>query len=457
MKINSKSTPVLVFLFLFFVLTNFHVSGQKQQSTPNGEKYEFSLKQAIDYALAHQNNVLNAGIDEKIAKQKVREITGTGLPQINGSVEADDYFQKPVTIIPGAIFSGGRPAPDIAVSFLKQYQATAGVSGSQLIFNGSYLVGLQAAKTYAELSQKLTKSSKIEVVANVTKAYYGVVVNEKNLTTLDANIELLQKSLSDIKAMYAQGFVEKLDVDRLQVTLSNLQVNRQNVQSYIDLNYYLLKFQMGMPVNSTLKLTESIPDQFPAPSVEKAEFDKRIEYSILKTQGQLYHLDVKNNKAGYLPTVVLIGSLSTVAYRDQFDFFDTKKMWYPTGLLALKISVPIFDGFQKDARIKQANLNVAKNQNDLLNFQNIVDLQVKQSSISYGNNFKILETQKANLTLAEDVARVTKIKYEQGVGSNLEVVTAETSLREAQNNYFSALYNIAVSYVDLQKAKGTLY
>jgi outer membrane protein len=451
-KISQLRLPGILSAILCISISVF---AQTQQSTPNGEKYNFSLKQAIDYAMQHQTTVLNAGIDEKIAHQKVREITGIGLPQINGSVEADDYVAKPVSIIPGVFF--GRPGQDIAVSFLKQYQASAGISASQIIFNGSYLVGLQAAKTYADLSRKITKMSTIEVAANVTKAYYGVIVNEKNLSTLDANVTLLQKTLSDAKAMNAQGFIEKLDVDRIQVTLSNLQVMRQNIQSIVDLNYYLLKYQMGMPVNASLSLTESIPEKFPEPVVEKAVFDKRIEYSILQTQRDLANLDLKNNRAGYLPGLVFFGSLSTTAYRDEFDFFNTKKQWYPTGVIGLKLNVPIFDGFEKDARIQQSNLTLMKNQNDLNTFQNVVDLQVKSSSISYENNYKILETQKANMTLAEDVARVTKIKYEQGVGTNLEVVNAETSLREAQNNYFSALYNIAVSWVDLQKAKGTLY
>ena len=137
-----------------------------------------------------------------------------------------------------------------------------------------------------------------------------------------------------------------------------------------------------------------------------------------------------------------------------FDFFDTKQQWFPTGLVGLKLSIPIFDGFQKDARIQQSKMAYNQLENNMTNFENLVDLQVKQSSINYESNYKILQSDKANLDLAEDVARVTKVKYVQGGGTNLEVRNAESDLVQAQNNYFQALYNIAVARVDLQKAKG---
>jgi outer membrane protein len=441
-------------LLLLLLLSRPAMAQDNQQANNGSANQDFTLKQAVDYALAHQASVVDARIDEKIASEKIREIRGIGLPQVNGSIELDDYIAKPQTILPGVIVHS---PVDVAVSFVKQYQAAAGISASQLIFDGSYLVGLQAAKTYAELSRKTTKSTAVEVVANVTKAYYGVLVNERRINSLDANIQLLQKNLDDAKAMNVQGFVEKLDVDRLTVALSALQVQRQNVKSSVELINYLLKFQMGMPVNMTVTLVDSLSaSQFPAPAPEKSDYEKRIEYSLAQTGIALGNLDLRRYKAGYLPSLAAFGSLSENAYRDEFNFFDTEK-WYTTGLIGLKLTVPIFDGFQKDARVQQAKLSVSKYENDINNLKNLIDLQVKQSDISYENNYKILQSQRANLKLAEDIARVTKIKYNQGVGSNIEVVTAETALREAQTNYFGALYDLSISYVDLQKAKGTLY
>ena len=459
--ISSKLRGIYKYISILFLVFATPAFAQVQQSTPSGETYNYTLKQVIDYALQHQSTVLNSKLDENVADQRIRENLATGLPQINGSGEVDDYFAKPVTIIPGAAIAAfsGRPGnyPDVPVSFLLQYQATAGVSASQMIFSGTFLQALKAAKTYASLSREQTKSNEIEVVANVIKAYYGVKINETNLDALDSSIALLQKSLDDTKAMNKQGFVEKLDVDRLSVTLSNLQSQRQNLRSAIDLYYFLLKYQMGMPVNATLTLVDNLPDTFPAPVIESGDYNKRIEYSILQTTRSLDEANVKINKAGYLPSLSAIGSLSTSVYSSQFDLFDPNKHWYVTGLVGLKLTVPIFDGFMKDAKIKEANIALMQNQNTLNNFKNLVDLQVKQASVTYESNYKVLQSQKANLKLAEDVARVTKIKYEQGVGTNLEVTDAESQLITAQSNYYNALYNIAVALVDLQKSKGALY
>ena len=453
--ISFKLSGLYKYIPIFFLVLTLPAFAQVEQSTPSGEQYNFTLQQAIDYAVAHQVSILNARIDETIADKKIREIVGSGLPQINGSVEVDDYLAKPVSIVPGSFF--GQPGHDIAVSFLKQYQASPGISASQLIFSGTFLVGLQAAQTYADLSKKFVKQSQIDVVANVTKAYYGVIINEKNLVALDSTISLLQKTLNDAKAMYTQGFIEKLDVDRITVTLSNLQSSRQNLRSIVDADYYFLKFQMGMAVNASLTLTDKLPNEFPAPVIESADFNKRIEYDILQTGRKLDAFSVKVTKAGYLPSLVAFGSLSTVAYRDQFDFLNTRKSWYPTGVIGLKLSVPIFDGGQKSAIIQQANMVLMKDQNTINNFGNLVDLQVKQASISYESSYKILQSQKDNLKLAEDVARVTKIKYEDGVGTNLEVIDAESQLVSAQNNYYNALYSMGIAHVDLQRAKGILY
>jgi outer membrane protein TolC len=461
MKNLLKSYRLKFYKFILFIvlIPVTPLLAQVQQSTPSGDQYNFTRQQAIDFALQHQSTLQNAKIDETIADQKVRELLSVALPQVNGSAELDDYVAKPVTILPAAFgsFFGLPPGKTLAVSFLLQYQATAGVSASQILFDGTVLLGIKAAKTYAELSRKITRSSSIDVVANVTKAYYGVIINENNLSSLDSTITLLQKSLDDAKAMYAQGFVEKLDVDRLTVTLSNLQSQRQNLRSIVDLNYYLLKFQMGMPVNASLTLAGKIPDQFQEPAIETADYNKRIEYSILETARELDAFNVRRYNEGYLPTLSAFGSLSAVNYQNEADLFNPKDQWFPTGLVGLRLNVPIFDGFRKDAQIQQAKMAMMQNQNDISNFKNLVDLQVKQSSIGYENSYKILISQKANLKLAEDVARVTKIKYEEGVGTNLEVTTAESDLITAQTNYFNALYNLAIAHVDLLRAKGTLY
>jgi len=432
------------------ILLSFPVFAQQKQDAGK-ENYNFSIKQAIDYALGHKDSVLNARLDEKIAAQKMREITGLGLPQVNANAEFDQYFDKPITIVPGSFIHS---PTDIAVSFLKTYSTTIGGSFSQLIFDGSYIVGLQAAKTYQQLSTYSTKRTAIDVIASVSKAYYGVVIGAKRIQALDINIEKLKKTYEDTKEMNKQGFVEQLDVQRLEVALNNLEVEKKNSANLISLTMYLLKFQMGMPIDADLSLTDSLPNSFPVPAVETVDYKTRIEYKLVNTQKELNLLDMKRNQFGYFPSLVGFGSLSRNTINDQIDFFGK---WYYTGLWGLKLNVPIFDGFQKDARIQQTKLNDLKIQNSMFTLENGINLQVRQASLMYQNNYEALEIQKRNLNLAKEIAHVTTIKYQQGVGTNLELVNAEADLKTAEINYFSALYDLSVAQIDLQKAKGILY
>lgn len=426
-----------------------------QQAQP--EEVRMSMKEAIDYAYNHLNTVQNASLDELAAKYKVKETIGIGTPQINGSFEFSDYLALPTTLLP-AVFMGGPAGSFIAVKFGVKYQATAGISASQLLFDGTYLVGLKASKTYMELASRNTKRTKVEAAANVAKAYYGVIVNAKRVNLLDANISRLQKTYNDLNATFKQGLVEKLDVDRLEVTLTNLKVERDKVLTFIDVSKQLLKFQMGMPVAVNLILTDSISDEMimkPA-AQEAVTYSRRPEYNLLQTQLSLNNLDIQRHRAGYMPSIAAFGALNANAQRQEFNFFDTKERWFAISVIGLKIQQPIFDGLQKHYRIQQAKVAALKTQNDIANLENLIDFQVAQANISYRNYYLTLENQRRNLALAQEVVRVAQKKFEVGVGSNLEVVTAETSLREAQNNYFNALYDLMVGQIDLQHATGTL-
>ena len=277
-------------LSIFLVLFSFGLFTLKAQQT---EPYQFSLQQAIDFALKHQSAVLNADIDVQIAKNKVNETTGIGLPQVSTNFSFQDFVKVPVSLIPGEFF--GEPAGTfIPVQFGVKYQSTLGLEASQLLFDGSYLVGLQASKTYKELSIRNSKRTKIETAVAVTKAYYSVLVSNEQLSLLDANLTRLKKSLNDTEAYFKNGFVEKIDLDRLKVLSNNLETERQNVIRLLDLNTKLLKFQMGMPIETGLKLTDGISDiqidtQVLLP--DSNAYINRVEYSLLQTQKKLNELN----------------------------------------------------------------------------------------------------------------------------------------------------------------------
>ena len=416
----------------------------------------FTLDQAISYAQRHQTSVLNAQIDEQIAKNTVKQTVGIGLPQVNGNASFQDFLKIPTSLLPGEVF--GAPGTQIPVQFGVKYNSSMGLELSQLVFDGTYLVGLKASRTYKELSVKNTKRTKIETAVAVTKAYYAVLVSNEQLSLLDANLDRLKKSLNDTEQLFKNGFAEKIDVDRLTVLNNNLITERENVVRLLALNKDLLKFQMGMSIGSELTLVDQISTvSVHDPTVLNSNPDaykKRIEFSLLQTQKALNDLDVKRYKSAFLPSLVAFGSTSNNFQSNSFGtLYDNR---FPTTVVGLKLSVPLISGGQKKYQLANAKLAVQKTENDLNQLQNTLNLDIKQAQTNYRNGQQSLENQRRNMDLAKEVLRVTKIKFDQGVGSSLEVTTAETSLKEAQNNYISTLYDMLINKVNLDKALGNI-
>ncbi len=439
------------YLILIFCL--FYVIPAKAQLTDSITK--FSLQEAIDYAQSHQSSILNASIDEEIAKNTVKRTIGIGLPQLNGNVNFQDFLKIPTNLLPGEIF--GKPGTQIPVQFGVQYQSSYGLELSQLLFDGSYLVGLQASKTFKELSNKNLKRSRIETAVGVTKAYYSVLVSNEQLSLLDANIDRLKKSFKDTQALFANGFVEKIDLDRLTVLNNNLETERGNVIRLLELNMNLLKFQMGMTIQSKLVLKDSIGSLQVAEFLavkDTAAYQNRIEYSLLETQKKLNELDLKRYKSLFLPSLAAFGTTSRSFQSNEFlNLIDRS---FPATIIGFRLSVPLLSGGVKAYQVRNAKLEVLKTENNLVNLKNGINLEVEQAQTIYRNGLKSLENQKRNMELAKEVLRVTKIKYEQGVGSSIEVTTAETSLKESQNNYINALYDLLINKVNMDRALGKI-
>ena len=440
--------PVLIIVFCITMAA----SGMAQQKDTTAS---FSLQEAINYAQKHQVSILNAQIDEEIAKNTVKKTIGIGLPQVSANASFQDFLKVPTSLLPGDFF--GEPGTFVPVKFGVKYNSVIGLEASQLLFDGSYLVGLKASRTYKELSVKNTGRSKIETTVAVTKAYYAVLVSNEQLALIDANLDRLKKTLNDTEQMFKNGFVEKIDVDRLSVLLNNLTTERENVIRLLALNVNLLKFQMGMTVGSMLTLKDKIDDV----KIDQVQvladgqsFNKRIEYSLLQTQKKLNELDIKRYKSVFLPSLAACGSTSANFQNDKFaKLYDNR---FPTTLIGLKLSIPLVSGGQKLYDLRNAKLESLKTDNNLTNLENAIELEVSQAQTTYLNGQKSLENQKRNMELAKEVLRVTKIKYEQGVGSSLEVTTAETALKEAQNNYITALYDMLINKVNLDKALGNI-
>jgi outer membrane protein TolC len=441
---------------LFIGLLGGVITGSYAQQAPAANQtYNFTLADCINYAYAHQDTVLNASLDVKSAEYKVKETTGIGLPQVSGSAGFQDYIKIPVTLIPGAFF--GQPGTFVPLKFGVKYQSNLTLAASQLLFDGTYLVGLQASKTYKELSQRAYKRSKIEVNVTVTKAYYQVLVSGEQIKLLDANLAQLKQQLDETIAENKQGFVEQIDVQRLTVQYNNLVTTRENTVRLLSLYNQLLKFQMGMPIENNLELTDKLEnvnlDSSEAAVISDSTlYRNRVEYGLLETQKNLYELDVKRIKATFLPSLSANANLTSSYQNNNFNSLYSSN--YPSSFIGLSLNVPIFNGLQRHYQLRESQITVMKTKNDLDNLKNGLNLQAVQARINYINGLKSLENQKESQALAREVLRVAKIKYKQGVGSSIEVTQAQAALESADNQYIQGLFQALVSKVDLDRVYG---
>jgi outer membrane protein TolC len=318
---------------------------------------------------------------------------------------------------------------------------------------------LQAAKVYKELSERAYDRTKIATNVSVTKAYYQVLVSAEQLKLLDANINQLRQQLTETTELNKQGFIEKIDVDRLTVQFNNLNTTRENTIRMLALGYQVLKFQIGMQVSENLIVEGSISDislgaEAAVGNADTSIYRNRIEYSLLETQLRVSKYDLKRYKSQFLPSLSAFGS-SSINYQNN-SFGELFKQNFPTTVIGLRLNVPIFSGFQRLNRVKQAQVAVLKIDNTLNLIKNAINLELDQVRTMYLNAIVSLNNQRQNMELAREVLRVTKIKYEQGVGSNIEVTQAQTLLEQADTNYIQALYNALISKVDMQKASGNI-
>jgi len=430
--------------------------------SPTGQTY--TLQQAIDFAIEKNVSIRNGKLDALSAEARIREIKSSALPQISASASLTDNLIIQRAFLPAVFFdpNASPDAPAVPVQFGVAYSANAAASVNQIIYSAALNVGLRAADTYRELAQRSLASSKVMVAEQVAKAYYGVLVALERAKLLDYNITRLDTTLNETQAMNKQGFVEKLDVQRLEVQSNNLKAERQKVQNLIELSYVLLKFQMGLGVNDEITLAEQLEDRSvndlrPLISADPTfRYQSRIEYSTLETQIKLAEQDIEVSQKGYYPTLAAFANYGYNSGRNQIAQLVTSP-WFNFASLGLSLQIPIFDGFLKKSQIAQKRYTLQKAQNSGELLKNSIDLQIRQSSITLTNGLQTLQTQQRNRDLATEIVRVTRIKYKEGVGSSLEVLNAEGSLREAQTNYYSSLYDFLIAKVDQDKALGRLY
>lgn len=458
---------------LILAVIAFSTRAVKAQEAPT-----MSLEECLKYAERNQVKIKNAMLDYKSAVAKNKEVTGSALPQVSAkgglnyaplvAAFAVPNFIKTIVAgdgtMPGLVNDAAlnqdvvNAMPDeMALAFQPKWTTTGSLELSQMLFNPSLTIALKARKTLEELAAKSVDLTAQDVKVAVSKAYYNILIAEKQQELIKKNIERLEQMESETKEIYKAGFVEKIDIDRLTVALNNLRTQNIKVKQMIELAYLSLKFQMGMPLEEQVSLSDTLTESTMASNLltEELDFDSRKEFQLLQIQNKLYGMDVTRYKMGWLPTLNFFGNYGYTLY-NMGRLFDPQDQWQKSSMLGLNLNMPLFTGFQRKNQLKQAQYTLEKNKNDMDNLKMALTLEKESARITLRNNLLALENQKQNMQLAEDVYNTARIKYKEGVGSNLEVMDAEAALKEAQTNYFSSLYDVMTSKVDLQKALGQI-
>lgn len=416
---------------------------------------QFSVQQAIDYASKNSVQVKNALLDVLIQKQTNRDITSIALPQVNGSTAVTDNLNIPTTLIPGIIF-GDTTGAFFPAKFGTKWSANAGVTLSQIIFDGQVFIALKARNGTISLQQRVAELTEENIRTNVYKIYYQLVAGKIQIQLLDANMDRLEKLKHNVQVMYDNGFTEKLDIDKLTVQIVNLQTEKLKADNMIRNGFSGLKVLMGMPYKDSLVLTDTLSDDLIRDGVLEAsqfKYSDRKDYQIAEITNKLNALNVRRYNLSKLPSLALVGGYSKNAQRETFDFFG-KGDWFTSSYIGLSLKVPIFNGLSMQAKTQKARLELQKSQNQSDALQISIDSEVDNAKNNFIVAIASMDYQKDNMLLAEKVYEQTKKKYEIGTGDATAINAAQVDLKTAQTNYTSALYDAIVAKADYLKATG---
>lgn len=419
----------------------------------------FSLEQAIEFAYLNNPTVKIANIGIATTEQTIIETRSAGLPKVNFSLDYKNFPQVPISLIDARFFDPTAPAGTLAeVQFGTNNNLTASLDMNTLIFDFSYLTALRARSAFRVLAKTQLDKSKQEVRNNVTQAYLSTLIFKENEAILDKNIKNVEVLLFGTKETYKSGFAEQLDVDRLELTLANLKTMKSKLKRQEEMVYNTLKFMMGYPIESSVVVTETmdnlLKNKFEGEITEILNLNNRQDYQIIQASIAFNQYDIDAQKGmGYYPSLSAFASHQQSLQRNNL-FNGDGSGWLPTTVIGLKLSVPIFDGLARGSKIQQVKLKLEEMRTQAQQLVQAITLEVENARIAYYNAAEQVDEQKKNIALAEKIYNTTQIKFKEGIGSSLEVNSAERALFETQSNYINSLYDLLLAKAALAKALG---
>ncbi|WP_346316060.1 TolC family protein [Chitinophaga sp. YIM B06452] len=422
-----------------------------QQDTAGA--YVFSLEDCVKYALSNQNDVVNARLSRQSSQERIREMRGRLLPHVTVTGNFTDNLKLQTSLIPDI---ANDPSQKIPVQFGTKFSSAVTGEATQTLFNSDYFLGLRAAKVYDELSVRDLQRTAIDTRVQVSVAYFDVLVALEGIRIVDANLAQFGKTLRDTKARYDEGVAERIDVDRIQASFNSVETQRANLDRTRNYAYDVLKYSMGMPLNAKLELKETVQDFTSAALPDSLNYSvlDRPEYAMQRVQVELNRLNLKSKKLEFLPTLNAFVNYGFNWFGGEFS--ELYKTGYGASALGLRLSWPIFAGTERIYQARQYAITLRQSENDLNYLNQQIQLQVRDAWTQYSNNYASLVTQQKNIELNQGVYDRVVLKYEQGVSTSLDVISADNNLKLAQNEYITALINALISKVKLDQAMGKI-
>lgn len=412
-----------------------------------------SLKQSLEYGFENHPSIQVAGYDIDMSKQRVREGYAPYLPQIGGSFTLDDNLKLQTSILPGGIFG---PDP-VAVRFGTNYSTVASVQWDQKIYDQSMIMGFTAYKPSINLSRMQLIQKKEEIAYNIASAYINVLVVQEQIDLLRTNLDSYNKILKVTQLQYDKGVAKKTDFDRIRVTVNNLVSQLTLAESNLRVAQNSLKMNMGMDQKTPILLTDTVEFKQlrTAPLGGTFNVDNRMDYKILKQSADLRQIQVKMAKAAYVPTISAYARYGAQGFDNNFK--QLWKNWYDFSSIGLRVTVPIFDGLAKDAKVQQQKLTWMTERKNLELYNMQFQLQYENAAVQVQRSRVSVTNDNENLLLAKEVFEQTSLQYQGGVATLSDLINSESAYKEAQTNYINSLFNLRISELDMQRANGTLF
>jgi outer membrane protein TolC len=408
-------------------------------------KEQLSLQEAIDFALKNNRNAILATKDIEAAKQQKWETIATGLPQVDAEINYQNFLKQQVSVVPAEIF-GGQAGELTEVVFGAQQTATGTATLRQLIFDGSYLVGLQSAKVFLEISKNAKTKTDLQVRENVINAYGNVLLAEESINIFKSNVVILEKNLFDVTQIYENGFEEEESVEQLKITLSNVKNNLAKTERLKTIAYQMLNLNLGIDFNSTVKLTddlETLTDKnIFVSDINDTDITTTIDYKIAENDKISKSLLVKFEKSKALPSLSAFLNGGYSSFNDDFVFLDKDNKWFASSLLGFSLKVPLFSSLGRTAKTQRAKINLEKAELQLTETEQRLKLQINSAQSDFEFAIQDYENKKENLGLAQRIESKNQTKFFEGVATSFDLRQAQTQLYTIQQEYLQSMLNV---------------